>query len=275
MNKSLVLLLSTCVLISACGKQEAPTPAPAVPDAPVEIVEAPEAQPVVDEATALAAAEDSSEALAPAAETGAAVQPTLRLGANAGPPSLRFREGQHYQKLVPAQPTAVAPGKVEVIEVFWYGCGHCFTLDPAIESWKVRGKADYVDFQRVPAMWNEATRVHARLFYTLESLGKLEALHTLVFREIHVNNNPLNSVARIASFLQPHGVSRDELEKAFSSFAVESKLQRADLMNRRYRVQSVPMMVINGKYTSDVGSAGSEPRLFNLLDDLSAFEHGG
>ncbi len=274
MNKSLVLLLSTCFLISACGKQEAAAPAPAVADAPVEMVEAPEAQPAVDQAAALAAAEDSSEAVAPA-DTGAAVQPSLRLGANAGPPSMRFREGQHYQKLVPAQPTAVAPGKVEVIEVFWYGCGHCFTLDPAIESWKARGKAEYVDFQRVPAMWNEGTRVHARLFYALEALGKLEELHTLVFREIHVNNNPLNNIPRIASFLQPHGISRDDLEKAFSSFAVESKLQRADLLNRRYRVQSVPMMVINGKYTSDVGSAGSEPRLFNLLDDLSAFEHGG
>lgn len=274
MNKSLALLLSACFLIGACGKQQAPAPAPAAPDAPAEVVEAPEAQPAVDEAAALAAAEDSSEAVAPT-DSGTTVQPSLRLGANAGPPSTRFREGQHYQKLVPAQPTTAAPGKVEVVEVFWYGCGHCFTLDPAIESWKARGKAEYIDFQRVPAMWNETTRVHARLFYALEALGKLEQLHTLVFREIHVNNNPLNSVARIASFLQPHGISKDELEKAFSSFAVESKLQRADLLNRRYRIQSVPTMVVNGKYTADVGMAGSEPRLFNLLDDLAAHEHGG
>lgn len=274
MNKSLALLLSACFLLSACGKQEAPTPAPSVADAPPEVVEAPEAAPAIDEAAALAAAEDSSEAVAPA-DSGAAVQPSLRLGTNAGPPSLQFREGQHYQKLVPAQPTTAAPGKVEVVEVFWYGCGHCFTLDPAIESWKSRGKADYIDFQRVPAMWNEATRMHARLFYALEAMGKLEQLHTLVFREIHVNNNMLNSVARIASFLQPHGVSKDELEKAFSSFAVESKLQRADLLNRRYRIQSVPTMVINGKYTADVGMAGSEARLFNMLDELAAHEHGG
>ena len=75
---------------------------------------------------------------------------------------------------MPAQPTSVAPGKVEVAEVFWYGCGHCFALDPRIESWRNKGKPAYVEFVRVPAMWNDTTRMHARVFYTAELLGKLD-----------------------------------------------------------------------------------------------------
>ena len=92
------------------------------------------------------------------------MQPTLRLAAATNTPatSERFKEGTNYRKVVPAQPTAVAPGKVEVVEVFWYGCGHCFALDPALETWRNKGKAPYVEFVRIPAMWNETTRMHAR-----------------------------------------------------------------------------------------------------------------
>jgi thiol:disulfide interchange protein DsbA len=190
-------------------------------------------------------------------------------------PASRFKEGTHFQKIVPAQPTSVAPGKVEVVEVFWYGCGHCFALDPAIESWRGKNKPPYVEFVRVPAMWNDGLRMHARLFYTAELLGKLDELHTLMFREINVNGNMLNTVEKISAFFRQHGVSAEEFQKAFSSFAVESKLQRADVLNRRYRVQSVPMVVINGKYSSDLGTAGGEQPLFALINELAAYEHGG
>ncbi|HEX2101605.1 MAG TPA: thiol:disulfide interchange protein DsbA/DsbL, partial [Candidatus Synoicihabitans sp.] len=189
--------------------------------------------------------------------------------------SSKFKEGTNYQKIVPAQPTNAPPGKVEVTEVFWYGCGHCFTLDPAIESWRGKSKPSYVEFNRIPAMWNDTTRLHARVFYTAELLGKLDQLHTLIFRELHVTGNQLNTVDKIAAFFQQHGVSKDEFTKAFSSFAVESKLQRADLMNRRYRINSVPTMIVNGKYSADVSSAGGESQLFSLMEELAAHEHGG
>lgn len=207
----------------------------------------------------------------------APVQPSLRLGGPANTPatSSRFKEGKNYAKLVPVQPTSVAPDKTEVVEVFWYGCSHCFTLDPAIESWRGKGKADYIEFVRVPAMWNEATRMHARVFYTAELLGKLEELHTPIFREIHVKGNPLNTVERITDFFRQHGVSADDFQKAFSSFAVENKLQRADFLNRRYRIESVPTVIVNGKYKTEVSMAGGEAQLFSLIDELAAHEHGG
>lgn len=289
MNK-LAALLSTLLLLAACGKQEPPPASPPAaataaeqPAAPATAGEAaaPAEQAATDQAAIAAPAETVSEIDdAPAStepQRAPTTQPSLKLGgASSGPAtSAKFKEGTNYQKIVPAQPTNAPPGKVEVAEVFWYGCGHCFTLDPAIESWRAKGKPAYVDFVRIPAMWNEGTRLHARIFYTAELLGKLDELHSLIFREIHVSGNQLNSVDKIAAFFQQHGVNKDEFTKAFSSFAVESKLQRADFLNKRYRIQSVPTVIVNGKYSTDIGSAGGESQLFGLIEELSAHEHGG
>jgi len=289
MNK-LAALLSTLVLLAACGKQEsAPTAAaPAAPAAEQPATPAPTAEggaaapadQAAAEAATAAPAETVSEmddAPAPAEQQASTTQPQMKLGGPASGPatSAKFKEGTNYSKIVPAQPTNAAPGKVEVTEVFWYGCGHCFALDPAIESWKAKGKQPYVDFVRVPAMWNEGTRLHARIFYTAEALGKLDELHTLIFREIHVNGNQLNTEDKIGAFFAQHGVSKEKFKETFSSFAVESKLQRADFLNKRFRVESVPTVVVNGKYSTDVGKAGGEPQLFSLIEELAAHEHGG
>lgn len=291
MNKLAAALLSTLVLLAACGKQESAAPsAPAPAAAPAdEQPTAPAAEGGATEPTDQAAADQAAAAPAetvsemddgPAPgqpQSTSTTQPSLKLGGPAGgpPTSARFKEGTNYQKIVPAQPTNAPPGKVEVTEVFWYGCGHCFALDPAIESWRNKGKAPYVEFNRVPAMWNEGTRLHARVFYTAEVLGKLDQLNSLIFREIHVNGNQLNTVDKIAAFFQQHGVSKEKFTETFSSFAVESKLQRADFLNKRYRIQSVPMFVVNGKYSTDVGTAGGEPQLFSLIEELATHEHGG
>ena len=289
MNKLISALLLALVFVaqSACSKQQADAPAqPAAQPAQGqpssgEPSAAPAAAPTTTEESApTAPAETVSETDdAPAAPEQATsnVHPTLRLAAAANTPATsdRFKEGTNYRKVVPAQPTSTGPGKVEVLEVFWYGCGHCFSLDPAIESWRNKGKAPYVEFVRIPAMWNEVTRMHARLFYTAEALGKLDTLHSIIFREINVNGDMLNSVEKITAFFKKHGVSADDFQKAFSSFAVESKLQRADFLNRRYHVTSVPTFAVNGKYTTDVSSAGGESQLFGVIDELAAHEHGG
>ncbi|MBB6092716.1 thiol:disulfide interchange protein DsbA [Povalibacter uvarum] len=278
------------IALAACGnKQEAP---PAEQTAP--------AQTAAPAASEPAAATPGDEAAAPAAESPATpsetisetddggqettaeaapstTQPSLRLGgpSNASPTSAQFKEGANYSKVVPNQPTSVGPGRVEVVEVFWYGCGHCFALDPSIESWRSKSKPSYVEFVRIPAMWNETTRMHARMFYTAELLGKLEELHAPMFREINVKGNQLNTVDKITAFFRQNGVNADDFQKAFSSFAVESKLQRADFLNRRYRIESVPTVIVNGKYRTDIGMAGGEEQLFGLIGELSASEHGG
>lgn len=294
-NKSgaLLVALLAAMAMAACSKQSATTSdqkgaqssattastaAPSTDSGQSADAPAPDAA-AAEQTAAAAPAETVSETEDGAAttpDTPSTVQPSLRLGGppTTSPTSAQFKEGANYTKLVPAQPTSVAPGKVEVVEVFWYGCGHCFALDPAIESWRVKGKPANVEFSRVPAMWNEATRMHARVFFTAELLGKGEALHGPIFREINVKGNPLNTVDKIAAFFRANGVNEDEFQKAFSSFAVENKLQRADFLNRRYRIESVPTLIVNGKYKTAVSEAGGEPQLFALINELAAHESG-
>jgi protein dithiol oxidoreductase (disulfide-forming) len=290
MNKflSALLLALICIAPSACNKQQE-SAAPAQPAAPQSAqsqsanagpsrAPADAASASAEESTPTAPAETVSETDdAPTDQAPSGVQPTLRLAAATGTPatSERFKEGTHYRKVVPAQPTSVPPGKVEVVEVFWYGCGHCFALDPTIESWRNRGKPAYVEFTRVPAMWNDTLRIHARLYYATEALGKLEELHSAIFREIHVNGDPLNTLEKMQAFFKRHGVSPEDFQKAFSSFAVESKLQRADFLNRRFQINSVPTVVVNGKYVTDQQMAGGERELFDVIEELAAHEHGG
>jgi thiol:disulfide interchange protein DsbA len=180
-------------------------------------------------------------------------------------------EGVNYKLLKPPVPTNVAPGKVEVVEVFWYACGHCYLLEPKIEAWERKGKPANVQVVRMPAVWNEQLKTHARLFYTIEVLGKPE-LNTEAFREINVRGNRLDTPEKIEAFFTSRGVSKADFQKTFSGFAVESKLARAADLNKRYRIASTPTVVINGRYVTDVAMAGSEEKLFELINTLASRE---
>ena len=182
-----------------------------------------------------------------------------------------FVEGTHYKRLKPAQPTSVAPGKVEVVEAFWYACGHCYAIEPKVQSWAQKGKPAYVEMVQLPATWNEMLKTHARVFYTVELLGKPQ-LHAEVFREINVRRNRLDTPAAIEAFFLSRGVAKADFQKAFAGFAVDSKVNRAVDLNRRFRIASTPTFIVNGKYTTDVGMAGSEEKLFELLNYLAAQE---
>jgi thiol:disulfide interchange protein DsbA len=178
-------------------------------------------------------------------------------------------EGVNYKPLKPAVPTSVAPGKVEVVEVFWYACGHCYVLEPKLEAWSKNGKAPYVELIRMPAVWNDLLKTHARLFYTIEVLGKPK-LHDEVFREINIKGNRLDTPEKIEAFLTARGVTKADFQKTFGGFAVESKLARATDLNKRYRISSTPTVIVNGKYVTDVGMAGGEEQLFQTINALAA-----
>jgi thiol:disulfide interchange protein DsbA len=270
--------------LAACGgKSAAPTAANAEPAAPAPAATASNAPATAAPATAVKAA-PAGESVSDAATTAALLSPVATAVAANAPPAAaapipsKWTEGKSYTTLTPAQPTSTSPDKVEIVEVFWYGCGHCFHLDPTLENWKAKGKPAYGEFVRVPVMWNDVTKAHARLFYTLEALGKLDQLHTLTFREIHVNGNMLadqdakKTEALQRAFLKKNGVSDADFDRTYRSFSVENKLARAEQLTRRYRVTGVPLVVVNGKYTTDVGMAGGEPQLLQLVNDLAASE---
>jgi thiol:disulfide interchange protein DsbA len=223
-----------------------------------------------------AAVEDTNPApeAGDTAATTAGALATTSTDSGVSPTSARFQLGTHYDRLSPAQPTSSGPDKVEVTEVFWYGCPHCFAFDPYLEAWEAK-KPDYVSFVRVPAVWNPLVRTHAQMFYTAEALGKGAELHEPLFREIHENHNMLDTPEKIQAFFGQHGVDAEAFKSAWESFAVHTKLQRADELSRRYRIQSVPTIVVNGKYTSDGGQAGSYDDLLALVGELVASEHAG
>jgi thiol:disulfide interchange protein DsbA len=202
-------------------------------------------------------------------------EPELVATDPAGSPTTgRFELGVHYLRLSPTQPTSSSPDKVEVAEIFWYGCPHCFNFDPLLETWR-QAKPEYVSFVRVPAVWNPLLQLHARAFYAAEALGKGEEMHAEFFREIHERNNYLDSEAKLQEFFGRFGVDAAAFQSTFTSFAVQTKLQRADELSRRYRIQSVPTIIVNGKYTTDGGQAGSYEELLALVDELAAAERAG
>jgi thiol:disulfide interchange protein DsbA len=190
------------------------------------------------------------------------------------PTTGRFELGVHYLRLSPTQPTSSNPDQVEVCEVFWYACAHCNAFDPLLEQWR-ETKPDYVNFVRVPAVWNELLLLHARAFYTAEQLGKGEEMHAEFFREIHERGNRLDTETKLQEFFGRFGVDAAAFKAAFDSFAVQAKLQRADELNRRYRISSVPTIVVNGKYTTDAPMVGSYEELLVLVDELTAAEREG
>lgn len=183
--------------------------------------------------------------------------------------ALDLVEGVHYKALRPAVPTNVAPGKVEVVEVFWYACGHCYLLEPKLDAWERNGKAANVELVRMPAVWNDVLKTHARLFYTIEALGKRE-LHGEAFREINVRGNRLDTPEKIEAFFTSRGVSKADLQKA--GFAVNTNFARAVDLNKRYRITSTPTVIVNGKYVTDASMAGGEDKLFQVINALAARE---
>ena len=189
----------------------------------------------------------------------------------------KWQAGRHYRLLNPTVPTNVAPGKVEVVEVFWYGCGACYTLDPYLESWK-RTKPAAAEFVRVPVTWNPGAKLHAKLFYTLQALKQDGRLHTKVFDTIHRGGNGLlgrdeaSTLAVQRDWAKANGVDPTAFTNAWNSMSVDVKVRQADDLVRRYRAEGTPAMIINGKYFTDVGSAGGIPQMLELINALVAAE---
>ena len=199
------------------------------------------------------------------------------LPADAVLPGGKWKPGTNYDVLTPAQPTNVSPGKVEVVEVFWLGCPHCYALEPFVQAW-LKNKPAYIEFIRVPVMWGPAHRAHARLFFTLQALNRPD-LFEKAFDTIQQKHEPLiaqsedETLKLQEAFAKDNGITPDDYAKAYNSFTVNSNLQRAEQLTQRYQVQGVPLVVVDGKYSTDVAKAGGPQQLIQIIDDLSASEH--
>jgi len=185
----------------------------------------------------------------------------------------KYEEGKHFVRMVPTQPTVGGADKIEVAEIFWYGCNHCYDFETYVNRWLVN-KPSNVRFVRIPAVWNPLVKLHAQLYYTEEVLVKNEKIanpeqfRAAVFAEYHRRGNRMASESSIQAIFERHGVSAEDFSSTWSSFEVSQKLRVAQDLARRYSITSVPAVVVNGKYRTGASEAGGYPPLMELIDEL-------
>ncbi len=171
-----------------------------------------------------------------------------------------------YQQVVPEQGTKTGD-KIEVLEIFWYGCPHCFDFEPYVNQW-LENKPDDVGFRRMPGVFRKNWVPGAKAYYTGEALGVLDKTHPAMFHAMQVEKRKLDNEDSIADLFEEQGVSREDFKKAWNSFTVDSKVREAMQMSRQYGITGVPAVVINGKYRTSGGTAGSYPQLLKVIDHL-------
>lgn len=179
-----------------------------------------------------------------------------------------YSEGKEYKKVREAVPPADLK-RVTVEEFFWYGCPHCFHLDPIIEAWKSKKGPD-VDFQRVPNTLGSPTgELHMRAFYIAEALKVSDKIHKPLFDAIHVTHLPMNTPDALKGLFQKEaGVSPADFDKNTSSFLVDSRMRRAQQLSMSYAITSVPTIVVGGKYATSAAQAGSPEKALQVVDFL-------
>lgn len=183
-----------------------------------------------------------------------------------------FEEGKHYT-ILSGQPEPSKTGPIDVTELFWYGCGHCYAFEPIIEPWKAKLPED-VNFTRSPAMWRmrrapeDAMWTHAKMYYTASALQQLDKLHPVFFEAMHKKNKRLVSNEEIAALVTKQGLDGDAFVKTMDSFAVNAQVNQADQRQKDYKVTGTPEMVVGGYYHVTTSKAGSQQKMLEIVDFL-------
>ena len=176
-----------------------------------------------------------------------------------------------YEVLHPPQLTETGE-RIEVVDVFWYGCPACYRFLPAMEAFE-RDKPGYVEIRRLPAVFSENWAVHARAFYTARILGVAEETHRALFDEIHANRRPTDTREALGAFYERHGVDRAEFDRTWDSFTVESQVRKSVVMQQRYGVRGTPSVIVNGKYRVTGRLAGSYENMVEIARALAEREY--
>ncbi len=181
----------------------------------------------------------------------------------------QFKEGKDFKRLdKPVAPDAPA-GKVDVIEFFWYSCPHCHAFEPTLDAW-VKAAPKDLSIRRVPVAFNASFVPQQKLFYTLEGMGKLDALHAKVFRAIHLEKAKLAKDDEILAWVTQQGVDVAKFKEVYGSFSVANQVRRASQLQDAYGVEGVPSMGVAGKYYTDGTMAGSMQTVLQVVEYLAA-----
>jgi len=180
-----------------------------------------------------------------------------------------FDEGIDYRVLRDPVPTG-SPGKIEVLEFFWYGCPNCRSFERPLAAWKA-SVGPHVVFRKVHVSFREEG--HQKLFYTLETLGQADRLSARVFDAIHVAKQPMNSLSMLKDWAKQNGIDPQQFEQSWASFSVQSQMKRANTLMQAHRIDSVPQLSVNGRYvTSPAMVGGSQARALQVVDYLVNLE---
>jgi len=178
-----------------------------------------------------------------------------------------FVEGAQYEVLSNTQ--AISTGdKIEVLELFWYRCPHCNTLEVPLQEWLKNGKPDNAEYVAFPAVLSARWEPEARSFYTLEALDLMDELHGKLFYAIHSEHRKLGSAELFAEWVEEQGYSAQDVLDTYESFAVNTKLNYAKTLTKNYEIQGVPAVVVDGKYRTSVSQAGDFDTLFEVINFL-------
>lgn len=174
-------------------------------------------------------------------------------------------EGHDYATVKSAQPVATGK-KVEVLEFFWYRCPHCFHLEPSLNAWLKKLPKD-AQLRRVPAVFRDDWMPAAKIYYTLEQMGQLH-LHDKVFDAYNLDKLNLDDPAVLGPWIARQGVDRAKFEAIYNSFSTQSKAMQGGRLATTYAISGVPAFVIDGKYLTAQSMTQTEPRLYEVLDQL-------
>ncbi|MGH8663667.1 MAG: thiol:disulfide interchange protein DsbA/DsbL [Burkholderiales bacterium] len=185
--------------------------------------------------------------------------------AQSAPGSVTLSEGKNY-RLIPQQPVA-DPGRIEVIDFFFYGCPFCNELHPMLERWRKALPADVV-FRRTPTVRRDTWVPLAKTYYTLELLGEAERLHEEVYKGYHDEELSMSRPEVMADWAQRHGVDRDRWLSTYNSQDVARLVEQARRMTQDYDIQGTPSVVINGRYLTSSGMTDDVRLVVPVVEQL-------
>ena len=171
-----------------------------------------------------------------------------------------------YIEITPPQPTQ-AENQIEVLEIFWYGCPHCYDFEPFINDW-LKTKPDNVMFRRMPGIFQKSWIPHAKAYYTAEKLGVLNSIHNAMFKAIHQKKKKLSNDSSIKKFFINNNVSKSDFKKTYESDVINTKIKQAYIMGQRYKITGVPAVIVNGKYMVSGTTAGGFENMIKVINLL-------
>ncbi len=183
----------------------------------------------------------------------------------------KYQAGEEYFVLRNPVDLVASPGKVVVEELFWYGCPACYSMEPLLKTWH-KSRQDAVALLHLPAVWDDRTRLHARMFYTAQTLDALENMHSAFFADLHQNRGVLRTDKQVQKLFAANGIGAQRFQKTFRSFEVELLLKKGLRRARRYENRGTPEVVVNGRYRISVRSAGSMEKMLQVVDYLVRLE---